>query len=126
MEQKRLKGKVLYIDDEVETCKMMMEFLGKRGYGVIVSFSAESGYDMVKMWDPDIILIDIKLLGMSGIEFIEKIQKEGIKTPCIIITGYPERLAEVELKQLRVYGYFVKPYSVAELLSRVKEILGVA
>jgi len=125
VEEGRLKGKILYIDDEVEACKLIMKFLDARGFGVIVSFTAESGYDMVKMWEPDVVLVDIKLIGMSGIEFIEKIQKEGIQTPCIVITGYPERIAEVEMKELNIAGYFTKPYSVAELLGKIKQILGV-
>ncbi|MBL7070576.1 MAG: response regulator [Candidatus Omnitrophica bacterium] len=125
MEPRELKGKILYIDDEVESCEMIMKFLDARDFGVIVSFTGESGYDMVKMWEPDLILIDIKLIGMSGIEFIEKIQKEGINTPCIVITGYPERIAEVELKELNIFGYYTKPYSVAELYGKIKEILEV-
>jgi len=125
VEEGRLKGKILYIDDEVEACKLIMKFLDARGFGVIVSFTAESGYDMVKTWEPDVVLVDIKLIGMSGIEFIEKIQKEGIQTPCIVITGYPERIAEVEMKELNIAGYFTKPYSVAELLGKIKQILGV-
>ena len=125
MEEPNIKGKVLYIDDEVEACKMMMRFLDARNFGVIVSFTAESGYDMVKMWEPDVILVDIKLIGMSGIDFIEKIQKEGIKTPCIVITGYPERITEIEMKGLHITGYYTKPYSMAGLHEEIKNILGV-
>ncbi len=122
MEKKKVKGKVLYIEDEVDACRTMIEFLNPRGFAAIISFSAEEAYSLLKKWNPDIILIDIKLIGQSGIAFIRKIQKEGIETPVIIITAYPKKVTQVELKGLKICGYYEKPYSYAELLSTITEM----
>jgi len=103
----------------------MIEFLNPRGFSVIVSFTAEEAYDLLKRWNPELILIDIRLIGASGIDFLEKIQKEGIMTPVLIITAYPKKVAEIELKGLKVNGYFEKPYSYAELYQAIKKILEV-
>lgn len=120
-----MKGKIMYVEDEVEACRTMIEFLNPRGFAVIVSFTAEEAYGLLSKWNPDLILIDIKLIGESGIDFIERIQKEGIETPVIIITAYPKRVAEIEMRGLKIYGYYEKPFSYAELYKSVIDILEV-
>lgn len=121
----KMRGKILYVEDEVDACRTMIEFLNPRGFAVIVSFTAEEAYELLKKWNPDLILIDVKLIGASGIDFIERIQKEGIQTPILVITAYRSKVAEIELKGLKIYGYYEKPYSYAELYKTINEILEV-
>lgn len=123
--QKPIRGKVLYIEDEVDACRTMIEFLNPRGFAVIISFTAEEAYGLLKKWNPDLILIDVKLIGASGIDFIERIQKEGVETPVLVITAYPKKIADLELRGLKIYGYYEKPYSYADLYQTIKEILEV-
>ena len=123
MAQGKIKGKIMYIEDEVDACRTMVEFLNLRGFAVIVSFSAEEAYNFLKKWEPDLILLDLKLIGQSGIDFIERIQKEGIETPVVVVTAYPKKIAEIEMKGLKIYGYYEKPYSYADLYRTIKEIL---
>lgn len=125
MAQGKIKGKIMYIEDEVDACRTMVEFLNLRGFAVIVSFSAEEAYNFLKKWEPDLILLDLKLIGQSGIDFIERIQKEGIETPVVVVTAYPKKIAEIEMKGLKIYGYYEKPYSYADLYRTIKEILEV-
>jgi len=124
LEQKP-KGKILYIEDEVDACRTMIEFLNPRGFSVIISFTAEEAYGLLKKWNPDIILIDLKLIGASGIDFVDKIQSEGIKIPVVVITAYPKKISEIETRKLAIRGYYEKPYSYAELYKTIKEILEV-
>ena len=121
---KNKKNKVLYIEDEVDACSTMVEFLKPRGFKTVVSFTAEEAYDLMKGFVPDIILIDIRLIGQSGISFIERIQAEGVKTPIIIISAFSELIEEMKLKRLKICGYFEKPYSYADLFRAIKKCLG--
>ncbi|MBL7068575.1 MAG: response regulator [Candidatus Omnitrophica bacterium] len=125
MEQKTTKGKILYIEDEVDACRTMIEFLNPRGFAVIISFTAEEAYGLLKKWNPDLVLLDLKLIGASGIDFVHKIQNEGIKIPVVIITAYPKKISEIEIRGLNIRGYYEKPYSYAELYKTIKQILEV-
>lgn len=95
-------------------------------YKCNISFTAEEAYDLLEQWQPDIILIDIKLIGATGVDFIRKIRKDGVKTPVIVITAYKDNISDLRRKGLKIDGYFEKPYSYARLYKTIKEILEVA
>lgn len=115
----------MYVEDEVDALCTMMEFLALRGFAVITAVTAGEGYEKLKKYNPDLILVDMTLIGESGIDFIKRIQKEGVKTPVIVLIDYPQRTAEIELRGLNVYGYFEKPLSLADLYKTIKTILEV-
>ncbi|NQT07321.1 MAG: response regulator transcription factor [Candidatus Omnitrophica bacterium] len=125
MSNTRVKNKILYIEDEVDACQTMVEFLNPRGFAVMVSFTSEEAYKLLRAWNPDLIMIDIRLIGESGIDFIKKIRKEGMTTPIIVVTAYPERISKNELKDLNIGGYYIKPFSFADLYETIKVILEV-
>jgi len=125
MDPGRLKGKILYIEDEVDACRTLIEFLNPRGFAVIVSFTAEEAYGLLKRWSPNLILIDLKLIGQNGVDFIERIQNEGIETPILVLTAYPKKVADIELRGLKIYGFYEKPYSYADLYKTIRAILEV-
>lgn len=126
MHADKIKGKIMYIEDEVDSLRTMIEFLNPRGFAVIVACTAEEGYRHMKLYKPDLILIDLKLLGQSGIDFIKRVRHEGIDTPVIVITAYPKKVADVELRQLKIHGYYVKPFSYSDLYETIKQILEVS
>ena len=125
MNPQKPKDTIMYIEDEVEALRTMIKFLNLRGHGVIVALTAEEGHERLKEYNPSLILIDIKLVGQSGIDFLKKIRGQGIKTPVIVITAYPEMVAEAELRRLNIHGYYKKPFSYAELYKTIKEVLEV-
>jgi len=98
------KKTILYIEDEIEAIKTMIEFLKLRGFKVVTAVTAEEGHDRLKEYKPGLILIDIKLIGESGIDFIERIQKAGNKTPVVIITAYPEKIREINQRKLKIHA----------------------
>lgn len=125
MGDKDLKGTILYIEDEIEALRTMLEFFNLRGFNVITAFTAEEGYDRLKEYKPDLIVIDLKLIGESGIDFIERIQHADNQTPIMVITAYPEKIREITSRKLKIYAYFTKPFSYADLYKTVKQILEV-
>lgn len=123
MVEKFAKPRIMYIEDEVDALSTMVEFLKLRGFDVEVSYRAEEAYGLLKSWNPDILLIDITLIGASGIDFVERIQKEGIDTPVIIITAHPKRIVEIEARGLNIRNFYEKPFSYDALYKTIKEIL---
>jgi len=113
----------MYVEDEVDAVKNMLEFFVPRGFAVLIAVSAEEGFNLLKKYKPDIILVDIQLIGKSGVDFIERIQKEGNETPVIVITAYPSKMCEIEAKGLNTHGYFIKPFSFVDLYKNIKELL---
>ncbi len=125
MKKDKTKGLILYIDDEVEACRTIAEFLTLRGFDVTIAFDGESGYDIVKRTKPSLIIMDLKIAGVSGIDLIQRLKDEHIETPVIVVTAYEEAISEIDEKGLMIHKYFTKPYKLVDLYNIVKEILEV-
>ncbi|MDN5710398.1 MAG: response regulator transcription factor [Planococcus sp. (in: firmicutes)] len=113
---------VLIVEDEDGIRELMRLFLVKKGYKII---EAEDGYeamDVLSKENPDLILLDIEMPGMSGLELCEKIRIRT-KTP-ILFVSYRKELA-YKIQGLEVGGddYITKPFDFTELEARVKAIL---
>ncbi len=121
----RIKGRIVYIDDEVEACKTIVEFFTLRGYDVNVAFDAEAGHDLIKGTNPNIIIMDLKIAGVSGIDLLERLSKEKIDIPVIVVTAFQEAITELQERELMVDKFFTKPYSLDDLHNVVKELLEV-
>ena len=122
---RKSKGRIIYIDDEVEACKTISEFFTLRDYEVVVAFTAEAGYDLIKFIDPNIVIMDLKIAGVSGIDLLERLAGDNLETPIIVVTAYQEAISEVNEKELHVDKFFTKPYSLEDLHNTVKELLEV-
>jgi len=119
------KKRIIYIDDEVEACKTIVEFFTLRGYDVNVAFDAEAGYNLVKNTEPNIIIMDLKIAGVSGIDLLERLSKEKTNIPVIVVTAFQEAIIELQERELVVDKFFTKPYSLEDLHNVVKELLEV-
>lgn len=113
---------VLIIEDESELARVLRSYLEKAGYQV---FSASRGDTGLKTWEienPDLVLLDLNLPGMDGLDVASEIRREG-DTPIIMMTarvGEPDRLIGLELG---ADDYITKPYSPREVVARVKAVL---
>ena len=123
--EKKIKGKIVYIDDEVEACKTIVEFFTLRSYGVNVAFDAEVGHDLIREMNPNIIIIDLKIAGVSGIDLLERLRNEKIDIPVIVVTAFHEAMTELQERELMVDKVFTKPYSLEDLHNVVRELLEV-
>lgn len=125
MNPDKIKGKIMYIEDEVEALTTMMDFLNPRGFAVLPYITAEQAYDKLRELNPDLIIVDVRLIGETGLDFIERIQKEGIETPVIVITGYAGITDEIKERKLKIYGCFEKPFKFSQLYQSITQILEV-
>ena len=118
--------KILVVDDEPTIRSVVRELLDAAGYHVLVAPDGALGLDLVHQLRPDLIVLDIVMPWMNGIEVVREIKQQPYleNTPILIISGcVSEPDAEDLLGDLRVAGYLSKTELVTSLVSRVQEIL---
>lgn len=102
------------IDDEEETRQIMVNFIDWEAYGITVIGEASDGliaYDLINTQRPDIVLIDIQMPGMTGLEVLEKIRLEGAVSPAfIIMSGYDDFEFARKALSLSAVDYLLKPF----------------
>jgi DNA-binding NtrC family response regulator len=120
-----IKVSILIIDDEVELCQNLSEMLkeGEEGYGVSIANSGKKGLAKIKEEVPDLVLLDIKMPGMDGIETLEKIKAIDRDILVIMLTAYQTVETAVEAMKLSAYDYISKPFNYEELKIIIKRAL---
>ena len=118
-----MPDKLLIVDDDPAIQMTLGESLKKRGYDIEIVSSAEAALDKVRVHPYDLILLDVKLGGISGIEAIPEIQKIKPDAQIIVITAYGSREVGRQAIQQGAYDYFTKPFSLQEMDTVVKRAL---
>lgn len=121
--------KILVIDDEELLIKSLSRLLEKQGYEV---YTVRNGSDAVAVMDEDdfdLVISDIRMPGLSGVETVRQIQenmsKKQKKIPTIFVTGFADDNIEREARKLNPIAYIMKPFDIRELLKTVMDCLGV-
>lgn len=115
--------KVLIVDDEPSILTLLEFNLKKAGYEV---FKAMDGNEAVKQaveGNPDLIILDIMLPGMDGIEVCKKLRMEKVDTPILMLTAKDDEFDKILGLELGADDYMTKPFSPREVVARVKAIL---
>jgi CheY-like chemotaxis protein/DNA-binding XRE family transcriptional regulator len=115
--------KILIIDDEQEICEMLYSFLIPHNYKVFLAFNGQMGLEYFEEVKPDIVLIDLKLPDIDGVEVL-KILRKVSDVPVVVITGHPQDVADIHLNNLTIEGYLEKPISLRDMLNTLKHIVG--
>ncbi len=114
---------ILIIDDEAEMRKVLKDALKTGNYLIDTADDSRTGLKKVEEQEYDLILLDLKLPGIEGIEMLEKIREENIMTPVLIITGYGSIESNVKAMKLGAVDYLRKPCEPGEIKEQVTEIL---
>jgi two-component system, NtrC family, response regulator AtoC len=117
------KSKILIIDDEVDLCQTLLRLLEREGYKVFIAHSGEEGLLKVKENLPDLILLDLKMSGIGGIETLEKIIAIDKDILVIMLTAYQTVESAVKAMKLGAYDYISKPFNIEELKIVIKKAL---
>lgn len=111
-----IKNKILIVDDDESVNNFLMKFLRSKGYVSIQSAaSGKDALEVIKKEDIKLVLLDIKLPDMNGIEILRKIKEIKKDINVIMITGFPDEATAKEAVKLGAYDYIMKPFDLAYL-----------
>lgn len=117
--------KVVVIEDEADIREVVEYNLEREGYSVAVSGDGEHGIDLVRREAPDLVLLDLMLPGLDGIEVCRRLKSDDVTAsiPIIMVTAKGEESDVVLGLQIGADDYVIKPFSPKELTARVKAVL---
>lgn len=115
--------RILIVEDEPNMQKGLKDNLEFEGYSVDVAGDGESGLNMIMKNDYHLVLLDVMLPVYSGFDICKMVRKKGIKTPIILLTAKGEEIDKVLGLELGADDYITKPFSLRELLARIKAVL---
>lgn len=115
--------KILIIEDEPDMLKGLKDNLEFEGYNIDTAAEGQTGLDKILQNHYDLVLLDVMLPQISGFDICKKARKDGIETPIILLTAKGEEIDKVLGLELGADDYITKPFSLRELLARVKAIL---
>jgi len=114
---------ILIIEDDLALLRGLKDNLLAESYEVSTATDGEAGYRMIREKDPDVVILDLMLPGMSGYEVCRKVREEGVATPILMLTARGEEADRVLGLDLGADDYVSKPFSLRELLARVRVIV---
>ena len=107
-----MKKKILVVDDELAVCNMLKKFLTKEGYEATVALSGEEAIEKVRQENPHIVLLDIKMPGIDGVETLKRIREIDKKVGIVMITVVKDDEIGRKCMELGAYDYITKPLSL--------------
>ena len=114
--------KVLIIDDEAKIVQICQDYLKAAGFSVITSLDGQGGLDKARKDKPDLILLDLMLPGMDGLDICRELRKES-NTPIIMLTAKGETDNKVSGLKAGADDYITKPFEMKEVLARIEAVL---
>lgn len=115
--------RILIIEDDLAILRGLKDNLEYESYEVLTAEDGEQGYCLIREKKPDLIILDLMLPKMNGYEVCRKVRDEGVTTPILMLTARGEEVDQVLGLDLGADDYVTKPFSVPELLARVRAIL---
>lgn len=114
---------LLIVDDESSICEILGQYLRKKAYTVTTALSGEAALEIVDKTHIDLIVSDIKMPGMSGVDFLKIIKERFPSIPVLLTTGFPTLDTAIEALKLGAYDYLTKPFHLEEISEKVKRAL---
>lgn len=123
-----MKKNILIIDDEGLVTKTLQKLLARENYNAVVAASGKEALEKFKTADFDLIISDVRMSDMDGIETIEKIRKLQEEmgknsVPEILITGYTDEASYARALKLKVADYIFKPFDTKQFLDAIQRNL---
>ena len=115
--------KILIVDDEPSICDILEKFLKRKGYEVARSSDGKAALDLINSDSIDLVVSDIKMPGMSGVELLQKIREKDRTLPVLITTGFPTLDTAIDALKLGAYDYLTKPFHLEEIGEKIRRAL---
>ena len=114
---------ILVIDDDESLRDTIGVMLEQEGFRSVLAGDGRTGFDRALTLKPDLLLVDLRLPGMSGVEICKQVRAANIKTPIIILSAMGDEVDKVLLLEIGADDYVVKPFGTRELLARIRAVL---
>jgi DNA-binding response OmpR family regulator len=118
-----MANKVLLIDDEEEFVTTLAERLTLRGFDVKYALDGEGGLAELEQWQPDIVVLDILMPGMSGTEVLRRIKRQFPDLPVILLSGHGSVRDAIEGMKHGAVDFLMKPVDINELTAKLRDYL---
>jgi two-component system, OmpR family, response regulator CpxR len=114
--------RILMIDDDVELCSLLGEFLRREGFSIDFGHDGRRGLERALKGDHDLIVLDVMLPGLDGFEILKRLRQQS-KVPVVMLTARGEDVDRIIGLELGADDYLPKPFNVRELAARIRAIL---
>lgn len=118
-----MKQKILIVDDQYGIRILLNEVFQKEGYDTFQAANGAQAIEIAKKESPDLVILDMKIPGMDGIEILKRLKKIDQDISVIIMTAYGELDMIQEAKNLGALDHFTKPFDIDEIRKAVKDYI---
>lgn len=118
-----MNQKILVVDDEQSIVTLLQFNLEQSGYSVVVALDGKEALEIAKREKPDLMILDLMLPELSGLEVCKELRQAKINTPILMLTAKDDELDKIIGLELGADDYLTKPFSPREVVARVKAIL---
>lgn len=118
-----MPNRVLVVDDEESIVKLVQYNLQQAGYEVITTDNGLRAVQAVHSEKPDLIILDLMLPELDGMDVCKRLRQEGVTTPIIMLTAKDDEIDRILGLEMGADDYVTKPFSPRELIARVKAVL---
>lgn len=118
-----VKEKILVVDDKKDICETLCELLEEEGYETASAQSGNAALKKLTKGPFDIMIVDLKMPGMGGIEFIKEAKQIHPEILAMILTGYPSVPTIVEAVQIEAFDYITKPFEREAIIDTIKKAI---
>ena len=113
------RAKVLLVDDEEEFISTLAERLALRGIQADTATDGESALNKIEAEIPDLVVLDVRMPGLDGLEVLKRIKIISSRIPVILLTGYGSTKEGIEGMRLGAFDYLMKPINIDELIEKM-------
>jgi len=118
------REKVLVVDDKPEMIQILTDYvLGPRGYVLLTALNGEEGLRMALTEEPDLVILDLRMPRMSGLQVLQALREQHCPVPVIVITAYGSEEVVVRALRLGANDYVAKPFELDEMLNVIERVL---
>ena len=118
-----IQASVLIVDDEPSVRQTLSEWMRKKNFHVFEAEGGRQAMEMIQRDDPDIVISDVVMPGMDGIQLLKEAKAVKADIPFLMISGYPSRSTAVDIMKYGASDYLPKPFTPEELVNRVSRTL---
>jgi DNA-binding response OmpR family regulator len=110
-------SRILVVDDDIKSCELLEDFFKMKGHDVIMAYSGMQAFEMVMSERPDIVLLEIRMLGWDGMEILKRMKESVSDIGIIMLTALKDEKIAKEALKAGADDYIIKPVNYALLES---------